>query len=103
MDSKIKSALRLKYSPVAIIWSDRKPEEALQFAPSRWGCVMSLFAKAAKGKTAVFDRETIGCGGGEVGMGFGNTAELSLPVAVEDNIIDVVFRRRTAGIPSVGA
>jgi len=33
---------------------------------------MGLFANAAKGKTAVFDRKTYGCWGGGVGLGFGN-------------------------------
>jgi len=56
MESKIVSELNLKFHPVAIIWSDEKPENALQFKPRKWGCVMSLFAHAAKGHTAVFDR-----------------------------------------------
>ncbi len=33
---------------------------------------MFLLAAAAKGKTAVFDRETFGCQGGGTGLGFGN-------------------------------
>jgi hypothetical protein len=33
---------------------------------------MNMLASAAKGRTAVFDRETFGCTGGGVGLGFGN-------------------------------
>lgn len=72
MKSKIVDALNLKYNPVALVWTNKKPEDALQFKKGRWGCVVSMFANAAKGRTAVFDRETYGCWGGGVGLGFGN-------------------------------
>lgn len=72
MNSAIAKALQLKHEPVAILWSDQKPEGALQFKTGRWGCVMWPFAQAAKGKIAVFDRQTFGCNGGGVGLGFGN-------------------------------
>jgi len=72
MESKIATVLDLSFNPVAIIWSDEKPKDAVQFKKGRWGCVMSLFASAARGRTAAFDRETFGCWGGGVGLGFGN-------------------------------
>jgi len=72
MESKIAEHIKLKYSPVAILWSDEKPEDSIQFKKSSWGCIMWLATSAAKGKTAVCDRETFGCFGGGVGVGFGN-------------------------------
>jgi len=72
VESRIANALKMVLNPVAIIWSNKKPENALQFKEGKWGCVMWLFANATKGKTAVFDRKTYGCWGGGVGLGFGN-------------------------------
>jgi len=75
MDSKIATAIALKYPPVALIWSEQKPEDVVQFKEQKWGCIMWLAASAARGKTAVCDRQTFGCVGGGVGMGFGNQYE----------------------------
>lgn len=72
MESSIKELLKLKYEPVVIIWSNEKPTDALEFKPGKWGCVVWWFVSSAKGKTAVFSRETYGCWGGGVGLGFGN-------------------------------
>lgn len=72
MDSKIASILNLKYKPVALIWADEKPGKAIEFAQGKWSCVMFSFAAAAKGREAVFSRDTYGCWGGGVGLGFGN-------------------------------
>ena len=82
MKSKIVTALELTYNPVALIWSDERPKDALQFKKGRLGCVMTLFASAAKGRTVVFDRETFGCWGGGVGLGFGNQY-LKVPGGIE--------------------
>jgi len=73
MKSTIAEKLRLDYEPVAILWSNIKPEGALQMKPHAQTCIMPFFAQVvAKGKTAVFDRETCGCPGARAGLGFGN-------------------------------
>ncbi len=72
MQSKIADDLQLQYHPIATLWTDIKPENALQFKENTWGCIISLFTKAAKGRTVVFDRNSFGCFGGGVGLGFGN-------------------------------
>jgi uncharacterized protein (DUF169 family) len=73
MESKIAKAIGMKYSPVAVLFTNKKPEPALQFKEGRWGCAVSMLNAAAKGKTAVFDRKTFGCTGGGTGLGFGDT------------------------------
>ncbi len=72
MESRIAQAIETKHLPIALIWSDEKPEGAMQFQEGRWGCVMWLAASAVKGRPAVCDAKTFGCFGGGVGMGFGN-------------------------------
>jgi hypothetical protein len=77
MESRITESIWLQNHAVAILWSNDAPEDALQFKAGHWGCVMSMLATVAtKGKTAVFDRETFGCWGGGVGLGFGNQYEV---------------------------
>lgn len=83
MNSVIAHAIKLQTSPVALLLTDDKPAGAVQFESGKWGCVMSMFGAAAtKGRTAVFDRETFGCFGGGVGLGFGNVYE-KFPGGVE--------------------
>jgi len=72
MKSKIAKSIKMKYKPVALLWADEKPECAIEFKKGKWGCIMWLATNAAKGKTAVCSRETFGCFGGGVGVGFGN-------------------------------
>lgn len=72
MTSKIVEALNLKYHPVALVWSNEKPVGALEFGRDKWGCIMYHLVAAAKGRTAVIGRDTYGCLGGGVGMGFGD-------------------------------
>lgn len=71
MKSLIAEKLKLKFEPVAVVFSNEKPAGARQFKEGKWGCVMFMLAAAAKGRTAVFDRKTFGCPGGGVGLGFG--------------------------------
>ena len=40
MDSKIATAIALNYPPVALIWSEQKPEDVVQFKEQKWGCIM---------------------------------------------------------------
>ncbi|HOV78826.1 MAG TPA: DUF169 domain-containing protein [Bacillota bacterium] len=82
MESKIARVVGMKYSPVAVILTDKKPEQALQFVEGRWGCVVSMLSAAAKGRTAVFDRKTFGCLGGGTGLGFGNQY-VNFPAGIE--------------------
>ncbi len=70
MVSRIAQELKLKYRPVALIFSDEKPDDAIHFAEGEAGCVIGLFAAASKGKTAVFSDATCGCPGGRIGLGF---------------------------------
>jgi len=72
MRSRIAEALALKHAPVAVVLTDAKPEQALQFKEGSRGCVGAMLYAAAKGRTVVFDRKTFGCPGGGTGLGFGN-------------------------------
>jgi hypothetical protein len=72
MNSSIAAALKLTLEPVALIWTDDLPDGATQFESGKWGCVMALLASASKGKVVAFARDTFGCVGGGVGLGFGN-------------------------------
>jgi hypothetical protein len=72
MESKIASAVGLEHNPVALLWSDEKPEGAIGFKEGAWGCVMWLFGAAVQGKPAACDQSTFGCFGGGVGLGFGD-------------------------------
>ena len=71
MKSKIEQYLNLDLHPVAIIWSDDKPEKALQLKEGKYACAMHLVARAAKGKTAALDAATCGCATAASAFGFG--------------------------------
>ncbi len=72
----IAEAIELETQPVALIWAEEAPESATRFKLDSWGCVVSLFAAAAtRARAGAFDRQTYGCWGGGVGLGFGNQYE----------------------------
>ena len=59
LQSEIARAAGLSTEPVAIVWTDKKPDGALEFKKDTWGCIMWLYAKVARdGRTAVFGKET---------------------------------------------
>ncbi len=85
MKSITAEKLRLDYEPVAILWSNTKPQGALQIKPHGQTCIMPFFAQVAtKGKTAVFDRETYGCPGAgpALVLATGTTMPLAEPALI---------------------
>jgi uncharacterized protein (DUF169 family) len=81
MQSRLADALGLKHAPVAIVLTDSPPPKAIQFKPGRMGCVASMLLTAAKGRVVFFDRNTFGCPGGGVGLGFGDCyAKMAFPI-----------------------
>jgi uncharacterized protein (DUF169 family) len=71
MESLIAKALELEHEPVAVLFTKERPSGAARFKARRWGCVMDMLSFAARGYTAVFDRETVACAGGRAGLCFG--------------------------------
>lgn len=72
MQSEIAQRLKLTYSPIAILFTNEKPQDALEFIEGRWSCVTTMLTAAAKGRRAVFSRTTFGCEGGGIGLGLAN-------------------------------
>ena len=72
MKSEIVRHLQPEFDPVAVVWSDSLPENALQYKEGRFGCILYLFAEASRrGRVAGGSRETIACNGGCAALGLG--------------------------------
>jgi uncharacterized protein (DUF169 family) len=68
MESRITKELKLRFEPVAVIFSAEKPEGALEFKEDERGCVIAMLTAASRGKIAVLGRQTVGCPGGAIGL-----------------------------------
>lgn len=72
MESAIVRNLQPEFEPVAVVWSNAIPDDAFQFKRGKFGCILYLFAEAARrGKIAGGSRETIACPGGRAALGLG--------------------------------
>ena len=69
MESRIAKAVGLKYTPVAVVLANDKPEKALQFKKGKWGCVMFMFANAARGRPRPSTRRPMAAGAAGSGWG----------------------------------
>ena len=49
MKSKIARHICLQNHPVAVLWQDEMPDEAIHFQEGKWGCVVALIKAASKG------------------------------------------------------
>ena len=64
------SAARVR--PVALVGSDRCPDDAVRYKSGRFGCVLDLFATASRqGRVAAASRESLACAGGRAALGLG--------------------------------
>ena len=72
MESMIVRNLQPEFAPVAVVWSNTIPDDAFQFKKGKFGCILYLFAEAARrGKVAGGNRESITCNGGRAALGLG--------------------------------
>jgi hypothetical protein len=72
MESAIVRNLHPEFEPVAVVWSNTIPDDALQFKRGKFGCILYLFAEAARrGKVAGGNRKSITCNGGRAALGLG--------------------------------
>ena len=72
MESIIAQNLQPEFAPVAVVWSNTIPDDALQFKKDKFGCILYLFAEASRrGKVAGGNRESIACSGGRAALGLG--------------------------------
>ena len=72
MESAIVRNLQPEFAPVAVVWSNIIPDDALQFKKGKFGCTPYLFAEAVRrGRVTGGNRESITCIGGRAALGFG--------------------------------
>ena len=72
MESVIVRNLKPEFAPVAVVWTNTIPDDALQFKKGKFGCILYLFAEASRrGKIAGGNRESIACMGGRAALGLG--------------------------------
>lgn len=69
-DSTIAKYIGLRNHPVAVIWKDEMPRDAIHFQENKWGCVVALIKAASQGKVAAATNATTVCRGGKAGLGF---------------------------------
>ena len=81
MKSIIGQKLNGEFQPIALLRSNEKPNNALEIEAGMKGyCMMGNFARVvAEGKTALFSKNTCGCTGAEVALGFGNAYLTAMP------------------------
>lgn len=78
--------LKPQFDPVALVWSDSMPSNAIQFKEGKFGCVLNLLAEAStRGRVAGGSRDTIVCDGARAALGLGwkfrdDILTLSIPV-----------------------
>mgnify|MGYP001426478089 CR=1 FL=1 len=76
MKSAIVKNLRPEFEPVAVVWSNTFPDNALQYKNGKFGCILYLFAEAStRGKITGGSRESVVCTGGRAALGFGTDFE----------------------------
>ncbi|WP_432645696.1 hypothetical protein [Methanobrevibacter sp.] len=69
MQSNISKEMKMKFPPIVLIKSNKKPKDAKTPKTGRGGCVMSLVAQTIANRTTTcFGREHISCGGVSVGL-----------------------------------
>lgn len=72
MKSATVEHLNPEFEPVAVVWSDVIPEDAVEFKEGRFGCILHLFAEASRrGRVAGGSRDSIVCRGGRAALGLG--------------------------------
>jgi hypothetical protein len=95
MESVIVRHLRPEFEPVAVVWSDTIPGDAVQFKPGKFGCILNLFAEAARrGKITGGSRDSITCAGGRAALGLGTDLDAS------DQVLDRYAATFSKGIKS---